>query len=115
MTKSFSNKLGQGGYGDVYRRKLTNGHLVAVKFLKKSKGNREEFINEVASISRTSHVNIITLLGFCYERKNRALIYEFMPNRSLDKFIYDQEPSSTNRNLEWKTMYQIAIGIARGL
>ncbi|KAK3173890.1 hypothetical protein Dsin_032552 [Dipteronia sinensis] len=115
MTKSFSNKLGQGGYGDVYRGKLTNGRLVAVKFLKKSKGNGEEFINEVASISRTSHVNIVTLHGFCYERKKRALIYEFMPNGSLDKFIYDQEPSSTNRNLEWKTMYQIAVGIARAL
>ncbi|KAL5809928.1 hypothetical protein ACOSQ4_026496 [Xanthoceras sorbifolium] len=115
MTKSFSNKLGQGGYGDVYRGKLPDGRLVAVKFLKKSKGNGEEFINEVASISRTSHVNIVALLGFCYERRKKALIYEFMPNGSLDKFIYDKESSSTNRNLEWKTMYQIVVGIARGL
>ncbi|KAL5809913.1 hypothetical protein ACOSQ4_026481 [Xanthoceras sorbifolium] len=115
MTKSFSNKLGQGGYGDVYRGKLPDGRLVAVKFLKQSKGNGEEFINEVASISRTSHVNIVALLGFCYERKKRALIYEFIPNGSLDKFIYDEKSSSTNFNLEWKTMYQIVVGIARGL
>ncbi|KAL5809934.1 hypothetical protein ACOSQ4_026502 [Xanthoceras sorbifolium] len=115
MTKSFSNKLGQGGYGDVYRGKLPDGRLVAVKFLKESKGNREEFINEVASISRTSHVNTVALHEFCYERKKRALIYEFIPNRSLDKFIYDKKSSSTNRNLKWKTMYQIVVGIARGL
>ncbi|TXG46601.1 hypothetical protein EZV62_027901 [Acer yangbiense] len=115
MTNSFSNKLGQGGYGDVYKGKLPDGRLVAVKFLKESKGNGEEFTNEVASISRTSHVNIVNLLGFCYERNKRALIYEFMPNGSLDKFIYDQESSTTKSSLEWKTMYQIAVGIARGL
>ncbi|KAK3218288.1 hypothetical protein Dsin_012258 [Dipteronia sinensis] len=115
MTESFSHKLGQGGYGDVYKGKLPDGRLVAVKFLKESKGNGEEFTNEVASISRTSHVNIVNLLGFCYERNKIALIYEFMPNGSLDKFIYDQESSTTKSSLEWKTMYQIAGGIARGL
>jgi serine/threonine protein kinase len=56
--------------------------------LSASKGNGEEFIREVASISRTSHVNIITLLGLCYKRSKSALIYEFMPNGSLDRFIY---------------------------
>lgn len=90
-------------------------HLVAVKFLKTSKGNGDEFINEVASISRTSHVNIVPFLGFCYERKKRALIHEFMPNGSFDRCIYGQESSSTNLKLEWGTMYQIAAGIARGL
>ncbi|KAJ0042464.1 hypothetical protein Pint_18746 [Pistacia integerrima] len=115
MTKSFSNILGQGGYGDVYKGTLPDGRLVAVKILKESKDNGEEFINEVTSISRTSHVNIVTLLGFCYERNKSALIYEFMSNGSLDKFIYDQETSSMNHKLEWKTMYQIAVGIARGL
>ncbi|XP_031273953.1 PR5-like receptor kinase [Pistacia vera] len=114
MTKSFSNKLGQGGYGDVYKGMLPDGPLVAVKVLKESKGNGEEFMNEVANISRTSHVNIVTLLGFCCERNKRALIYEFMPNGSLDKFIYDQE-SSMNLKMAWKTKFQIAVGIARGL
>ena len=61
MTKSFNDKLGQGGYGSVYKGKLQDGCFVAVKVLNNSKGNGEEFINEVASISRTSHVNIVTL------------------------------------------------------
>ena len=65
LTNSFKDKIGQGGYGVVYKGKLPNGHIVAVKVLTKSKGNGEEFINEVASISRTSHVNIVTLLSFC--------------------------------------------------
>ncbi|KAL5811671.1 hypothetical protein ACOSQ3_026621 [Xanthoceras sorbifolium] len=115
MTNSFSNKLGKGGYGDVYKGKLPDGRLVAVKLLKESKGDGEEFSNEVASISRTSHVNIVGLLGFCYTMNKRALIYEFMSNGSLDKFINDEESSSTYQILEWKTRYQIAIGIARGL
>ncbi|KAK0598317.1 hypothetical protein LWI29_033638 [Acer saccharum] len=115
ITKSFSTKLGQGGYGDVYKGKLPDGRLVAVKVLKESKGNGEEFINEVASICRTSHVNVVALLGFCYNKNKRALIYDFMSNGSLDKYIFDKESSNTKCNLEWKTKYQIAIGIARGL
>jgi serine/threonine protein kinase len=115
LTNSFKDKIGQGGYGVVYKGKLPDGRMVAVKILNKSKGNGEEFINEVASISRTSHVNIVTLLGFCYERTKRALIYEFMPNGSLDKFIYDKGSPITNCHLDSKTMFQIAVGIARGL
>lgn len=115
LTNSFKEKVGQGGYGVVYKGKLPDGCMVAVKILSTSKGNGEEFINEVASISRTSHVNIVTLLGFCYERTKRALIYEFMPNGSLDKFIYDKGSSITNHHLNSKTMFQIAVGIARGL
>ncbi|KAL5745036.1 hypothetical protein ACOSP7_026182 [Xanthoceras sorbifolium] len=115
MTNSFSNKLGEGGYGDVYKGKLPDGRLVAVKLLKESKGDGEEFSNEVASISRTSHVNIVGLLGFCYTMNKKALIYKFMSNGSLEKFINDEESSSTDHTLEWKTRYQIAIGIARGL
>ena len=115
MTKSFSDKLGQGGYADVYKGALPDGRLVAVKVMKNLKDNGEEFINEVASISRTSHVNIVPFLGFCYEKKKRALIYEFMPNGSLDQYIYDHESSNGKRTLEWRTVYQIAVGIARGL
>ncbi|KAH0708962.1 hypothetical protein KY284_010389 [Solanum tuberosum] len=109
MTNSFKEKLGEGGYGGVYKGNL-NGHPVAVKILKETKGNGEEFINEVASISRTSHVNIVTLLGFCLNRKEKALIYEFMPNGSLDKHIYNQDS-----NMGWEMLYKIALGIARGL
>ena len=114
MTNSFKYKLGEGGYGSVYKGKLDNGNLIAVKVLQESKGNGEEFVNEVASISRTSHVNVVTLLGFCFEGRERALIYEFMPNGSLEKFVYDGI-SSTNRQLGWDKSYHIAIGIARGL
>ncbi|XP_050242242.1 LEAF RUST 10 DISEASE-RESISTANCE LOCUS RECEPTOR-LIKE PROTEIN KINASE-like 2.1 [Quercus robur] len=115
MTNSFINKLGQGGYSSVYKGKLPNGKLMAVKVLSESKGNGEDFINEVASISRTSHVNIVTLLGFSCEKNKRALIYEFMPNGSLDKFIYHRDSSATNCRLEWKTLYKIAVDIAQGL
>jgi serine/threonine protein kinase len=115
LTNSLKEKVGQGGYGVVYKGKLPDGRMVAVKILSASKGNGEEFINEVASISGTSHVNIVTLLGFCYERTKRALIYEFMPNGSLDKFIYDKGSPIANCHLDSKTMFQIAVGIARGL
>ncbi|THF94035.1 hypothetical protein TEA_020444 [Camellia sinensis var. sinensis] len=114
MTNSFRVKLGQGGYGCVFKGKLDNGCLVAVKVLKGLKGSGEEFINEVATISRTSHVNIVTLMGFCFEGRNRALIYEFMPNGSLEKFIHDGN-SLTYHQLGWEALYQIAVGIARGL
>uniref|UniRef100_A0A3Q7FVL8 non-specific serine/threonine protein kinase n=1 Tax=Solanum lycopersicum TaxID=4081 RepID=A0A3Q7FVL8_SOLLC len=114
MTEYFKNKLGQGGYGSVYKGKLHTGSLVAVKVLKESKGGGEEFINEVASISRTSHINIVSLVGFCFEGQHRALIYDFMPNGSLEKFIYDAK-CGTNHQLGWHTLYNISLGIARGL
>ncbi|KAK4720492.1 hypothetical protein R3W88_010725 [Solanum pinnatisectum] len=114
MTEYFKNKLGQGGCGSVYKGKLHNGSLVAVKVLKESKGGGEEFTIEVASISRTSHINIVSLVGFCFEGQHRALIYDFMPNGSLEKFIYDAK-CGTNRQLGWQTLYDISLGIARGL
>ncbi|XP_042507649.1 PR5-like receptor kinase [Macadamia integrifolia] len=115
MTNSFKEKLGQGGYGGVFKGNLPNGRLVAVKVLNASKGNGEEFINEVASISRTSHVNIVTLLGFCFDGSKRALIYDFMSNGSLEKFIYNKKSVETSPNLGWERLYQIAVGIAQGL
>ncbi|KAI7986074.1 LEAF RUST 10 DISEASE-RESISTANCE LOCUS RECEPTOR-LIKE PROTEIN KINASE-like 2.1 [Camellia lanceoleosa] len=116
VTNSFQDKLGKGGYGDVYKGKLLDGRLVAVKLLNETKGsNGEEFINEVASISRTSHVNIVCLVGYCFEGCKRALIYEYMPNGSLEKFLHTNKSHVTNDDLEWKTMHKIAVGIARGL
>ncbi|XP_058740015.1 LEAF RUST 10 DISEASE-RESISTANCE LOCUS RECEPTOR-LIKE PROTEIN KINASE-like 2.5 [Vicia villosa] len=114
MTNSFRDKLGQGGYGTVYKASLSDGRQVAVKVIKESKGNGEEFINEVASISRTSHVNIVSLLGFCYGNK-RALIYEFMSKGSLDNFILKSGSSDSVCSLDWNTLSKIAMGIARGL
>ncbi|XP_048134687.1 LEAF RUST 10 DISEASE-RESISTANCE LOCUS RECEPTOR-LIKE PROTEIN KINASE-like 2.1 [Rhodamnia argentea] len=115
MTNSFQEKLGQGGYGYVYKGKLRDGQPVAVKLLKKLKGDGEEFINEVASISRTSHVNVVSLLGFCFEGSKRALVYEFMPNGSLEKFIFKSNTSEANQQLSWETLYNISLGIAQGL
>ncbi|KAH1086123.1 hypothetical protein GYH30_017888 [Glycine max] len=114
MTNSFKVKLGQGGFGAVYQGKLHTGCPVAVKLLNASKGNGEDFINEVSSISKTSHINIVTLLGFCLKGRKKALIYEFMANGSLDKFIYNRGPE-TIASLRWQNLYQISIGIARGL
>ncbi|KAM5548906.1 hypothetical protein ABKV19_000360 [Rosa sericea] len=116
MTNAFKDQIGKGGYGIVYKGMLPDGLLVAVKVLSELKGNGEEFINEVASIGRTSHVNIVNLVGFCYEREKRALIYEYMPNGSLDKFMHNKQGSSDEKcHLEWKTLSEIAVGIARGL
>ncbi|KAL2999538.1 hypothetical protein AAZX31_09G165400 [Glycine max] len=114
MTNSFKVKLGEGGFGAVYKGELLSGGPVAVKILNESKGNGEDFINEVASISRTSHVNVVKLVGFCLEGRKKALIYEFMPNGSLDKFIYKKGLETTS-SLSWDNFWQIAIGIARGL
>ncbi|GFP85325.1 probable receptor-like protein kinase at1g67000 [Phtheirospermum japonicum] len=112
MTNSLSDKLGQGGYGCVYKGKLPDGSLVAVKVLTDTDSNGEDFINEVASISRTSHVNIVNLLGFCFDTKKRALVYEYMPNKSLDKYIGN---STGSDNLDLKILYKIAVGVAKGL
>ncbi|KAH0671082.1 hypothetical protein KY289_025575 [Solanum tuberosum] len=114
ITNRFRSKLGQGGFGKVYRGSLCNGRQVAVKVLNELKGSGEDFINEVASISRTSHVNIVSLVGFCFEGHKRALVYEFMPNGSLEKFIYEEKSNSV-RQLGWPILYKIALGIARGL
>ncbi|CAN6577900.1 unnamed protein product [Malus baccata var. baccata] len=116
MTQSFKDKLGQGGYGDVFKGYLLDGSPVAVKVLKASKGSGEDFINEVASISRTSHVNVVTLLGYCFEGQKIALIYEFMPNGSLEKYTYNENALQTsNPQLEVEQLLDIVTGIARGL
>ncbi|PIN26092.1 Serine/threonine protein kinase [Handroanthus impetiginosus] len=107
MTNSFRENLGKGGYGSVYKGRLPDGRLVAVKILNEPKENGEDFINEVASISRTSHINIVTLIGFCYEGSERALVYDFMPNGSLDKFMQN--------SADWQKLFEIIVGIARGL
>ncbi|MBA0577302.1 hypothetical protein Golob_024815 [Gossypium lobatum] len=86
-----------------------------MKVLNTTKGNGQEFINEVVSISRTSHVNIVTLLGFCLEGQKRALIYEFMPNGSLEISIYKEATMKDRQHLSLEKLLEIVIGIARGL
>ncbi|KAJ1282988.1 hypothetical protein BS78_03G093400 [Paspalum vaginatum] len=111
----FKVKLGQGGFGSVYKGQLPNGVPVAVKMLENSTGDGEEFINEVATIGKIHHTNIVRLLGFCSEGTRRALIYEFMPNESLEKHIFPCDSNASERLLEPNKMLAIALGIARGM
>ena len=113
LTNHFKDKLGQGGYGTVYKGKLSNEVLVAIKILNDSKGNGEEFINEVGTIGRIHHVNVVRLVGFCADGVKRALIYEFLPNESLEKFIFST--SVETYSLGWEKLQDIAIGIAKGI
>jgi serine/threonine protein kinase len=112
ITHSFQELLGRGGFGTVYKGKLPDGRLVAVKVLHNSSSHGEELLNEVLSIGRTSHVNIVSLLGFCIEGSKHALIYEYMPNGSLNNYIYCENSKAV---LGWEKLYEIAISIARGL
>ncbi|MBA0606253.1 hypothetical protein Godav_018753, partial [Gossypium davidsonii] len=112
MTKNFKYKLGEGGYGSVFKGNLRSGHYVAIKLLGKSKGNGQDFINEVASIGRIHHVNVAKLIGFCVKGSKQALVYEFMSNGSLDKIIFSEENKET---LGWKKMFDIVLGVARGI
>ncbi|MBA0733528.1 hypothetical protein Gogos_017527, partial [Gossypium gossypioides] len=112
MTKNFKNKLGEGGYGSVFKGKLRSGHHVAIKLLDKSKGNGQDFINEVASIGRIHHANVAKLIGFCVGRSKQALVYDFMPNGSLDKIIFTEENKNT---LGWKKLFDIVLGVAQGI
>ncbi|XP_020696488.1 G-type lectin S-receptor-like serine/threonine-protein kinase At4g27290 isoform X1 [Dendrobium catenatum] len=114
-TNNFSeeNKLGEGGFGPVYKGKKRDGKEIAVKRLSKSsKQGANEFKNEVMSIAKLQHRNLVLLLGCCIQRHERMLIYEYMPNKSLDTFLFDKEKKVL---LNWKMRYKIIIGIARGL
>ncbi|KAL5830508.1 hypothetical protein ACOSQ3_019976 [Xanthoceras sorbifolium] len=111
MTNHFRDKLGQGGFGSVYKGQLHNGSLVAVKVLENSKFSGEEFINEVSTIGRIHHANVVRLLGFCYEGSKRALVYEYMPIGSLDRHIFSKKGSGQSFN--WKKLHEIALGTAR--
>ncbi|XP_075099520.1 rust resistance kinase Lr10-like [Nicotiana tabacum] len=112
MTRNFKEKVGQGGYGSVYKGKLRSGPDVAVKILTKPKADGQDFINEVATIGRIHHVNVVQLIGYCAERSKRALVYDFMPNGSLDKYITPREGGTL---LSWQRKSEIALGVARGI
>ncbi|KAK1661205.1 hypothetical protein QYE76_049364 [Lolium multiflorum] len=115
IARRFKNQLGQGGFGSVYKGELPNGLHVAVKMLERSTGDGEEFINEVATIGLIHHTNIVRLLGFCSEGMRRALIYEFMPNESLEKYIFSHVSDTSRQLLAPNKMLDIALGIARGM
>ncbi|RHN77721.1 putative glycerophosphodiester phosphodiesterase, protein kinase RLK-Pelle-LRK10L-2 family [Medicago truncatula] len=112
MARGFKDKLGEGGFGTVFKGKLRSGPCVAIKMLGKSKGNGRDFISEVATIGRIHHLNVVQLIGFCTEGSKRALVYEFMPNGSLDKFIFSKEGSV---NISYSQIFEISVGVARGI
>uniref|UniRef100_A0A1J3G1P3 Cysteine-rich receptor-like protein kinase 17 n=2 Tax=Noccaea caerulescens TaxID=107243 RepID=A0A1J3G1P3_NOCCA len=108
-----SNKLGEGGFGDVYKGVLPDGTEVAVKRLSKTSGQgAEEFKNEAVLVTKLQHRNLVRLLGFCLEGEEKILVYEFVPNKSLDYFLFDPVKQG---ELDWTRRYNIIKGIARGL
>ncbi|KAL7130174.1 hypothetical protein ABFS83_13G115800 [Erythranthe nasuta] len=107
-----ANLLGKGGFGPVYKGKLPNGKEIAVKRLSRASGQGlQEFMNEVVVISKLQHRNLVSLLGCCVEKEEKMLIYEFMLNRSLDVFLFDQ----AQEILDWKKRFNIMEGIGRGI
>ncbi|KAM0823389.1 hypothetical protein ACQ4PT_070901 [Festuca glaucescens] len=114
-TEGFSaeNKLGEGGYGPVYKGMLEDGQEIAVKTLSKaSVQGPDEFKNEVMLIAKLQHRNLVRLIGCCICGQEKILIYEYMANKSLDFFLFDKSKSML---LDWRTRYRIIEGIARGL
>ncbi|XP_050212586.1 cysteine-rich receptor-like protein kinase 29 isoform X2 [Mercurialis annua] len=114
-TDNFSEekKLGEGGFGSVYKGTLPKGEDIAVKRLSnESRQGDIEFKNEVLLVAKLQHRNLARLLGFCLQGIERLLIYEFVPNASLDRFIFDPVRCV---ELNWEMRYKIIVGIARGL
>ncbi|KAI8001856.1 Cysteine-rich receptor-like protein kinase 10 [Camellia lanceoleosa] len=110
---SASNKLGQGGFGPVYKGQLLDGREVAVKRLSScSEQGLDEFTNEVLLILKLQHKNLVRLLGFCIDGEEKLLIYEYMPNGSLDVFLFDPRKRA---QMNWSTRLNIINGIARGM
>ncbi|KAK9714804.1 hypothetical protein RND81_06G121500 [Saponaria officinalis] len=114
-TNDFSetNKLGQGGFGPVYKGKLEDGQEIAVKRLSRASGQGlEEFMNEVLLISKLQHKNLVRLLGCCVEGEEKLLVYELLPNKSLDALLFDPDQ---RKLLDWQKRLNIILGICRGL
>uniref|UniRef100_A0A2N9HSR1 Uncharacterized protein n=1 Tax=Fagus sylvatica TaxID=28930 RepID=A0A2N9HSR1_FAGSY len=114
-TDKFSdhNKLGEGGFGVVYKGLLPNKQEIAVKRLSKnSEQGLGEFKNEVVTVAKLQHRNLVRLLGFCLEGEEKILVYEYVANKSLDYFLYDP---IRREKFDWSSRYKIIRGIARGI
>ncbi|KAK2381017.1 G-type lectin S-receptor serine/threonine-protein kinase [Trifolium repens] len=110
---SLNSKIGQGGFGSVYKGKLVDGQEIAVKRLSTNSGQGiTEFLTEVKLIAKLQHRNLVKLLGCCVGRQEKLLVYEYMANGSLDSFIFDKV---NGKLLDWPQRFQIIFGIARGL
>ncbi|KAL8460241.1 hypothetical protein ACS0TY_031959 [Phlomoides rotata] len=114
-TDNFSNanKLGQGGFGHVYKGILPDGQEVAVKRLSRKSGQGlQEFTNEIMLIAKLQHRNLVRLLGGCVQGDEKILLYEYMPNKSLDSYLFDPDKKAL---LDWSKRFNIIEGVARGL
>ncbi|XP_047308316.1 G-type lectin S-receptor-like serine/threonine-protein kinase At1g34300 [Impatiens glandulifera] len=117
-TNNFSNIVGKGGFGDVYLGELSDHRVIAVKCLKNVSGGDPEFWAEVTIIARMHHLNLVRLWGFCAEKGQRMLVYEFVPNGSLDKFLFPASIVGSGESkplLDWNIRYRIALGVARAI
>ncbi|KAK8555619.1 hypothetical protein V6N13_046146 [Hibiscus sabdariffa] len=112
ITNGFKVKLGRGGYGDVYKGKLLDGRIVAIKLLKSGDVISDNFVSEVATIGRIHHFNVINLFGFCWDGSKQALVYEYMPNGSLADLLSKEE---VEPSLGVAKLMEIAIGVAEGI
>ncbi|KAL6888294.1 hypothetical protein ACP4OV_009320 [Aristida adscensionis] len=110
-TKDFSEMLGGGGFGSVFKGVLNDSITIAVKRLDHAYQGEKQFRAEVSSLGVIQHINLVKLVGFCCEGARRLLVYEYMPNRSLDILLFQSHGAA----LKWATRYQIALGVARGL
>eukprot|EP01018_Ginkgo_biloba_P011460 Gb_02501 [translate_table: standard] len=113
-TKNFSDRLGGGGFGSVFKGTLQDNSLVAVKKLEGLSQGEKQFRMEVSTIGTIQHVNLVRLRGFCSEGSKRLLVYEYMPNGSLNSFLFGKG-NSEHEVLDWKTRFGIALGTARGI
>lgn len=111
-TKNFSEKLGGGGFGSVFKGTLPDSSVIAVKKLESVSQGEKQFRTEVSTIGTVQHVHLVRLRGFCSEGAKKLLVYDYMPNGSLDSNLFHEKNSKV---LDWKMRYQIALGIARGL
>ncbi|CAD5172064.1 unnamed protein product [Musa acuminata subsp. malaccensis] len=117
-TRNFNpkQKLGEGGFGPVFKGLLEDGREVAVKRLgRSSRQGSREFQNEAMLLSTVQHRNVVTLHGYCAHADEQLLVYEYVPNESLDKLLFSKEGNSKKVELEWKLRYQVMVGVARGL
>lgn len=112
-TKNFHQKLGEGGFGPVFKGRLEDGREIAVKKLSQnSNQGKKEFENEAKLLARVQHRNVVNLLGYCTRGAEKLLVYEYISNESLDKFLFK---TGRREELDWKRRYDIIGGIARGL
>uniref|UniRef100_A0A2N9IGP9 Receptor-like serine/threonine-protein kinase n=1 Tax=Fagus sylvatica TaxID=28930 RepID=A0A2N9IGP9_FAGSY len=111
VTKNFSQKLGEGGFGSVFKGTLPNSTAIAVKKIRSLQQGEKQFCAEISTLGAIQHVNLVRLRGFYVEASKRFLVYEYMPKGSLESHLFQ----NVSMILDWKTRYHIAIGTARGL